>query len=132
MAGCSSDVSDLFLGTRGRADILANKIYDAKGKLVWRYQGPKPGMYDVEHQELFAAIRSGKVINNGVYMARSTMLAILGRMATHSGQTITWDQAIHSGLKLAPEKYAMDATPPIVPDKDGKYPVSVPGVTKVV
>ena len=32
MAGCSSDVSDLFLGTQGRADILANKIYDAKGK----------------------------------------------------------------------------------------------------
>ena len=132
MADCSSDVSDLFLGTRGRADILANKIFDAKGKVVWRYQGPKPSMYDVEHQELFAAIRSGKVINNGTYMARSTMLAILGRMATHSGQTITWDQAMHSGLKLAPEKYAMDATPPIVPDKDGKYPVPMPGSTKTV
>ncbi len=38
----------------------------------------------------------------------------------------------HSGLKLAPEKYAMDATPPIVPDKDGKYPVPVPGATKTV
>ena len=132
MAGCSNDVSDIFLGTQGHADILANKIYDSKGKLVWRYQGPKPNMYDVEHQALFAAIRSGNVINNGLYMARSTMLAVLGRMATHSGQTVTWDQAIHSGLKLAPEKYAMDATPPIVPDKDGKYPVSVPGVTKVV
>ncbi len=132
MAGCSGDVSDLFLGTQGRAEILANKIYNAKGNVVWRYQGPKPGMYDVEHQELFAAIRSGKVINNGLYMARSSMLAILGRMATHSGQTITWDQAIQSGLKLAPEKYAMDAAPPIVPDKDGNYPVSVPGVTNVV
>ncbi|MGO9115370.1 MAG: Gfo/Idh/MocA family protein [Thermoguttaceae bacterium] len=132
MAGCSDDVSDLFLGTQGRADILANKICNAKGEVVWRYQGPKPSMYDVEHQELFAAIRSGKVINNGVYMARSSMLAILGRMVTHSGQTITWDRAIHSGAKLAPEKYAMDATPPIVPDKDGKYPVSVPGVTRVV
>ena len=132
MAGCSNDTSDLFLGTKGRASILANHIYDAKGKIVWRYQGPKPSMYDVEHQELFAAIRSGKVINNGVYMARSTMLAILGRMATHSGQTITWDQASKSGIKLAPEKYAMNATPPIVPNKDGKYPVSVPGVTRVI
>ena len=93
-------MSDIFLGTQGRANILANRIYDAKGKTVWRYQGPKPSMYDVEHQELFAAIRSGKVINNGVYMARSTMLAVLGRMATHSGQTVTWDQAIQSGIKL--------------------------------
>ena len=132
MAGCSGDTSDIFLGSQGRADILANKIYDAKGKVVWHYQGPKPSMYDVEHQELFAAIRSGKVINNGVYMARSTMLAVLGRMATHSGQTVTWEQEIRSGIKLAPERYAMDATPPIVPDKEGKYPVSVPGVTKVV
>ncbi len=132
MAGCSGDVSDIFMGTQGRANILANHIYDAKGKTVWRYQGPKPGMYDVEHQELFAAIRSGKVINNGIYMARSTMLAVLGRMVTHSGQTTTWDEAINRGLNLSPEKYAMDATPPILPDKDGKYPVSVPGVTKVV
>jgi hypothetical protein len=132
MAACSNDTSDLFTGTKGRANILAHRIYDAKGKTVWRYQGPKPSMYDVEHQELFAAIRTGKVINNGVYMARSTMLAILGRMATHSGQTVTWNQAIQSGIKLAPEIYAMDATPPTLPNKDGKYPISVPGVTRVV
>jgi predicted dehydrogenase len=132
MAGCSTDVSDLFMGTQGRASILANHIYDAKGKTVWRYQGPKPSMYDLEHQALFAAIRSGKVINNGVYMARSTMLAILGRMATHSGQTIAWNQAIQSGIKLAPEEYGMNATPPTLPGKDGKYPVSVPGVSRLV
>ncbi len=132
MAGCSNEVSDLFLGTEGRADILANKIYDVKGKVVWHYQGPKPGMYDVEHQELFAAVRSGKTINNGRYMARSTMLAILGRMVTHSGQAITWDEAIDSKRKLAPERYDFDAAPPTAPGKDGKYPVDVPGVTKVL
>ncbi len=132
MAGCSNDTSDIFLGTQGRANILRNHIYDAKGNTVWRYQGPKPSMYDVEHKELFVAIRSGRVINNGLYMARSTMLAILGRMATHSGQTITWDHAMQSGIKLAPEEYAMNATPPTLPNKDGKYPVSVPGVTRVV
>ncbi len=132
MAGCSNDTSDLFFGTKGRASILANHIYDAKGNTVWRYQGPKPSMYDVEHKELFAAIRAGRVINNGLYMSRSTMLAILGRMATHSGQTITWDQALQSAIKLAPEEYAMNATPPTLPNKDGRYPVSVPGVTRVV
>ncbi len=87
-------------------------------------------MYDVEHQELFAAIRAGKPINNGLYMARSTMLAILGRMATYSGQAVTWEQAINSKLTLAPAAYRLDAAPPTVPDKDGRYPVAMPGVTR--
>ena len=129
MAGCSMDVSDVFLGTKGRANILANRI---EGETKWRFEGQKPSMYSLEHKALFAAIRAGKPINNGLYMARSTMLAILGRLATYSGQTITWDDAINSKVSLAPARYAMDAQPPTLPDKDGKYAVAVPGVTKVV
>jgi hypothetical protein len=34
-------------------------------------------------------------MNDGQMMANSTMLAILGRMVA-CGQTITWDDAIHS------------------------------------
>ena len=65
-------------------------------------------------------------------MARSTMLAILGRMATHSGQRITWDEALASEKVLAPERYAWDATPPVLPGPDGRYPIPMPGVTKVL
>jgi hypothetical protein len=129
MAGCSQDTSDIFLGTRGRADILRNRI---DGPTPWRYTGPKSSMYDVEHQELFAAIRAGKVINNGLYMARSTMLAILGRMATYSGQSIEWQAACNSERALAPDRYAMDGAPPTLPDREGRYPVAMPGVTKVI
>jgi predicted dehydrogenase len=129
IAGCWSDTSDVFMGTKGQANILKNQI---TGETKWRYEGEKPGMYDVEHQELFRAIRAGKAINNGVYMARSTMLAILGRMVTYSGQAIPWDDAINSKISLAPQKYAMDADPPTLPDKDGRYPVATPGVTQVV
>lgn len=131
MPGCWTDVADIFHGTKGRADILGHRIQGADGK-KWRYEGPKPGMYDVEHQSLFASIRDGKPINNGLYMARSTMMGILGRMATHSGQAITWDEAINSNISLAPKQYTMDAAPPTVPDKDGKYPVDIPGIAKVV
>ena len=127
--GCYSDVSDQFIGTKGRANILQHKI---EGENPWHYTGPKPNMYDVEHQELFAAIRSGKTINNGEYLARSTMLAILGRMVNYTGQALTWEQAINSQQSLAPAKYAFDAAPPILPDKDGKYPIAVPGETKFV
>ena len=53
-------------------------------------------MYQTEHDELFAGIRSGKPINNGDYMARSTLLAIMGRMAAYTGQMITWEMALNS------------------------------------
>ncbi len=38
----------------------------------------------------------------------------MGRMATYSGQLVTWDDAIHSELHLAPDRYAMDARPPTI------------------
>ena len=81
---------------------------------------------------MFAGIESGKPINDSLSMSRSTMLAILGRMATHSGQRITWEKAYASDRVLAPETYAWDADPPVLPGDDGKYPVPIPGVTKVL
>ena len=59
-------------------------------------------MYQTEHDELFASIRSGKPINNGEYMARSTLLAIMGRMAAYTGQEVTWEMALNSKENLSP------------------------------
>jgi predicted dehydrogenase len=127
MPGCDVDVSDIIFGTKGRADILNHRIVGPK---KWHYTGPKPSMYDVEHQRLFAAIRSGNTINNGLYMAQSTMMAILGRFVDYTGSPITWDEMMGSNQTFAPAKYAMDATPPVVPDANGIYPIALPGVTK--
>jgi predicted dehydrogenase len=126
-AGCYSDVSDHFLGSLGEADILKHKI---TGKNPWHFEGEGGNMYDLEHQALFAAIRSGQPINNGVYMAQSTMLAILGRMVDYTGRTLTWDEALASQQLLAPAAYTWDAEPPTRPDSDGRYPVAMPGQTK--
>jgi hypothetical protein len=52
-------------------------------------------------------------------------------MASYSGQQITWDQALKSETRLGPERYAFDATPPVVPGPDGRYPVAMPGVTMI-
>ena len=72
--------------------------------------------------ELFASIRAGKPINNGEYMAKSTLLAIMGRMATYTGQEITWDMAWKSKEDLSPSRYEWGdiATPE----------AAVPGVTR--
>ncbi len=81
---------------------------------------------------MFASIRAGRPINNGLYMAQSTLWGILGRMVTYTGQNITWEEAMNSQEDLSPKSYAWDAEPPILPDKDGNYPIAIPGVTKFV
>jgi hypothetical protein len=55
-------------------------------------------------------------------------------MAAESGQEVTWEQGMGSALVLAPglERLSLDSVPPVVPDEQGRYPVAVPGVTKVV
>jgi predicted dehydrogenase len=130
IAGCYNDVSDVFVGTKGRA-ILPSKPR-IEGENPWHYSGPTAGsrMYDEEHRRLFAAIRSGQPINNGLYMARSTMWGILGRMVDWTGQKLTWEEAINSQHSMGPARYALDADPPTMPNKDGRYPIAMPGLTK--
>ena len=127
--GCYGDVSDHFLGTKGQADILKHKI---DGANPWKFTGEGGNMYDLEHEALFGAIRAGKPINNGVYMARSTMLAIIGRMVDYTGQALTWEEAMNSKQALVPSAYTWEGEPPTKPGADGKYPVAMPGVTKFV
>ena len=60
------------------------------------------------------------------------MTAILGRMATYSGQVVSWDDAINSEIALVPAAYAWNANPPSMPDQDGRYPIPTPGMTQSV
>ena len=129
IAGCPWDVNDVIVGTKGRAIVL---ISASKARRTGVCPAPDPVRsaplaYDVEHVKLFEAIRSGKTINNGHYMAQSTMLAIFGRMVDYTGQILTWQQAINSKQRLAPASYALDAVPPVLRDKDGNYPAAMPG-----
>ncbi len=120
-AGCSSGlngVDEYVMGTKGQALIVKHQI---KGENPWRYRDSKPSMYDVEHQELLASIRSGKAINDGVRMANSTMIGIMGRMCTYTGQTLTWDQCFNSSERLGPETYAWGDMP--------EPEVAIPGIT---
>jgi predicted dehydrogenase len=121
---CRNDMSSHVLGEKGTAEVSERRLRIAAGT-TWNYDNKKKDdFYQTEHDELFASIRSGKPINNGEYMAKSTLLAIMGRMATHTGQQITWEQALNSQEDLSPKKYAWDAEPP-------ESLVAMPGVTKV-
>jgi predicted dehydrogenase len=120
------DMSAHALGTKGRA-MLAERENGMwiKGKGNWPGGRPANQMYQTEHDELFASIRSGKPINNGEYMAKSTLLAIMGRMAAYTGQQVTWEMALNSKEALTPPRYDWAVK---LPDP----PIAIPGVTKFV
>ncbi len=131
--GCNNIVSEGFHGTKGSAP-KPGVILSPSGSVIMEHDSSNdPNPYQVEHDELFAAIAKGEYkfadAENG---AMSTMTSILGRMATYSGQVIEFDEALKSGRSLMPEKFAWDATPPVVPNADGYYPVPVPGQTQVL
>lgn len=96
-----------------------------RGEKDWVYDGPANQMFQTEHDELFASIRSGQPINNGEYMAKSTLLAIMGRMAAYTGQQITWDMAMKSKESLSPPRYDWEVSL-------AEPPVAVAGVTRFV
>ncbi|MES2923255.1 MAG: Gfo/Idh/MocA family oxidoreductase [Verrucomicrobiota bacterium] len=81
---------------------------DPAGKVTWAYRGDGADMYQVCHNEWFAAIRKGEPLNTGSYMANSTMLGILAREAAHTGQRITWDELWKANQDLAPDTLTMN------------------------
>ena len=88
--------------------------------------------YRREHKDLVDAILNDTQLNDGYHGANSSMTAVMGRMATYSGQEVTWEEATNSDLDLAPglEGYTLSTAPPATPDADGNYPIAVPGQTK--
>ena len=98
----------------------------------WKYSGPHPDPYQVEHDDLFTAIRENKEYNEGANGAMSSMTAVLGRMATYSGKVVEVKDALNSNINLLPEKLAWDAMPKSLPNSEGEYVIAAPGVTKVL
>ena len=88
--------------------------------------------YRQEHQNLVDAIRNGTPLNDGYHGAKSSMTAVMGRMATYSGAEVTWEQAINSKLELAPglAEYTLASAAPVAADEKGNYPIATPGATK--
>jgi predicted dehydrogenase len=123
--GCRNLINFEVLGRSGRSELSERRrgLTIQTDRETWLYEGRQNNMYQTEHDELFASIRNGRPINNGEYMAKSTLLAIMGRMAAYTGQAITWEQALNSREDLTPPRYAWDVALPVPA-------VARPGVTE--
>ena len=130
--GCWQSVSEYAIGSKGLCDVSGMKI---TGETPWRYKGKDGESNDgwqLEHYPLLAAIREDKPYNEAERGAKSTLTAIMGRMATYSGVPIEWDAALNSPIDLMPERFDFEANPKVLPGPDGIYPFAMPGKTKAV
>src|SRR5688572_18037128 len=105
--GTYSRVDETLVGTKGTVFCGAGQIRHGD-KVLYAYDMKNENNpYQTEHDELFEAIAKGEYkfadTENG---AKATLTAIIGRLATYSGQIIEWDTALNSGLSIQPAKYA--------------------------
>ena len=132
-AGCYNESSSILLGNKGRANVTHGRI---EGETNWQYKrdrGVSP--YDIEHKVLFSAIRAGTPVNAGDYMARSTMVGVMGQLTCYSGKEVTWEQVNKSDFVFLPkpEDVKLDMDPPVKLEANGEYPVYArPGITKTL
>ncbi len=130
--GAWSSVSEHCVGTKGSADVSGHLIR-ATGGDKWRFSATKQvDPYQQEHDDLFAAIRANTEHNEAFNGAKSTLTAIMGRMATYSGKEVKWEDALNSQISLAPDKISFDAITKSQPMADGSYAIAVPGKTITV
>ncbi len=130
--GCYNRVDEQLVGSKGTIFGAAKNVVDRSGNVIYQFdKANENNPYQTEHDELFAVIAKGEYkFADADNAAKSTMTAILGRLATYSGQMVEFDKALNSGLSIAPTAFEWNAPMPVVPDKDGYYPIAVPGVTK--
>jgi hypothetical protein len=125
------------MGTKGRANVTQTWI---EGETKWKYSGPRPyenpgaNPYQIEHNVLFSSIRKGTPFNSGDYMARSTLIGVIGQLSCYTGKAVTWEEAASSDFVYPPrpEEVTAQTEPPVRPGPDGTYPVFIPGVTKLL
>ena len=119
-----SDNSAVFMGSDGVCTMQPwQGRHVIEGARAWVGSAGGNDMYQREHDLLFKALRAGEAINDGELMAQTTLLAIMGRMAAYTGQTVTWDQAMNSEEDLNPGFWAFG--------KRERPEVAVPGVTEL-
>jgi predicted dehydrogenase len=132
-------------GTKGMAICAKNGDYGGpssihknqqptRGSMTWQSKdyGAENDPYLNEWNDLMEAIRNDKPYNEVPFGVQASVVTSMGRMATHTGQEITYDDMLNHTHEYAPgiDKWTKDSPPPVTSDANGLYPVPMPGVKK--
>ena len=141
--GCHNEFASHVHGTKGFGTFSANGHWPAPSALysgltpnpknqIWKFPARETNPYQDEWDDLLDAIRNDKPYNEAERGALASQVCNMGRMAAHTGQRVTWDDALNA-KPLAPDLEQLkgfDSKAPVTADKDGFYPVPQPGITK--
>ena len=99
---------------------------------IWAFPQPEPSPYQLEWDDLIDAIRNDKPYNEVKRGAEASLVNTMGRMAAHTGQVITFEQALNCPHEFAPnaDKFTFDSPAPLRSNSKGEYPVPQPGILK--
>ena len=128
--GCYDNSSSTILGSKGKASVTGCWI---RGETEWDWRG-RCNPYQIEHDVLFKAIRSGEPVNNGDYMVPSTLITVMGQISCYTGKEVTLEQVKQSDFYYPPkpEDCYDEMVPPATAGADGSYPVPLPGRTQML
>ena len=142
--GCKYEFASFAHGTKGNAVISTASHTPAKSRifsgqnidkdnLLWEFPQPEPNPYQVEWDDLIAAIRNDTPYNEVERGVMASAVTSMGRMAAHTGQEITLDGFMNHNHEFGPgiDQLTRDSESPLKARPDGKYNVPMPGlVTK--
>jgi predicted dehydrogenase len=144
MNGCWQTYSDYAHGSKGSAVIMESlgqprpRIYKGhemvSANLVWEYGQNDVNPYVVEWQVLLDAIRQDKPHNEARRAGEANLVALMGRMACHTGQYVTWEQAMNSNFQYVEDidNMTFESPAPVQAEPGVHYPPPMPGLTKEI
>jgi predicted dehydrogenase len=102
--------------------------------VAWRAPRENVNPWQAEWDVLLGAIRNDRPHNEARRAALSNLGAIMGRAAVHTGQLVTWEDAMASEFRFCPNVDGLTASSPapVQANAEGRYPAPVPGAWKEI
>ncbi|EMI19222.1 oxidoreductase domain-containing protein [Rhodopirellula maiorica SM1] len=143
IAGCKQEFASYAHGSKGLAVISSashtpakSRIYEGhnmdKSKLLWDWPEREENPYQLEWNDLIAAIRDDTPYNEVQRGVMASAVTSMGRMAAHTGQEITLEKFMSHDHEFAPNiaDLTLGSDSPLKANPDGRYSIPMPGLVK--